>query len=140
MTDNGRVLGAVGFLVDITSAAAADTALRQANTRLDLLQRAGTQIGTTLDVHRTAGELAALAVPGLADRVAVDLLEPVLLGEDPPGANRGELRFRRLALLDAATPGPGNFAVGDLFTVPITRQPAGVFLRGNSWWRGARSR
>jgi PAS domain S-box-containing protein len=130
VTDNGRVLGAVGFLIDITSAAQADTALRQANTRLDLLQRAGTQIGTTLDLHRTAGELAALAVPRLADRVAVELLEPVLLGDDPPGANQGELRFRRLALLDAAIPGVGNFAVGDLFTVPITRQPAGVFLRG----------
>ena len=108
VTDNGRVLGAVGSLIDITGQVQADAALRQANTRLDLLQRAGSQIGTTLDLHRTAGELAALAVPGLADRVAVDLLEPVLLGEDPPNAHPGELRFRRLAVLDAATPGPGT--------------------------------
>ncbi|MCW2929652.1 MAG: domain S-box-containing protein [Actinomycetia bacterium] len=130
VTDNGRVLGAVGSFTDITGAVQAAAALRQANVRLDLLQRAGSQIGTTLDIHRTADELAALAVPGLADRVAVELLEPVLLGEDPTSTSAGELRFRRLALLDAATPGTGNFAVGDLFIVPITRQPAGVFLRG----------
>ena len=88
VTDNGRVLGAVGFLIDITGQAQADAALRQANTRLDLLQRAGTQIGTTLDLHHTAGELAALAVPGLADRVAVELLEPVLLGKTRPAPTR----------------------------------------------------
>ncbi|HUN36885.1 MAG TPA: PAS domain-containing protein, partial [Trebonia sp.] len=130
VTDHGRVIGAVGTLIDITGPAEAATALRQANSRLDLLQRAGSEIGTTLDVYRTAEELAALAVPDLADRVAVDLLDPVLLGEDPTSPRPGELRFRRLALLDSARPGHGNFAVDHLFIVPITRQPAGVFLRG----------
>jgi len=130
VTDSGRVIGAVGTLIDITGSAQAATALRQANSRLDLLQRAGSEIGTTLDVHRTAAELATLAVPELADRVAVDLLDPVLLGEDPTSPRADELRFRRLALLDSSTPGNGNFAVGQLFIVPITRQPAGVFLRG----------
>ncbi|HEY6788552.1 MAG TPA: SpoIIE family protein phosphatase [Trebonia sp.] len=130
VTYNGRVLGTVGSLTDITSSVQAGAALRQANVRLDLLQRAGSQIGTTLDIHRTAEELAALAVPELADRVAVDLLDPVLRGEDPTSTHPGELRFRRLAVLDAATAGTGNFAVDDLFIVPITRQPAGVFLRG----------
>jgi PAS domain S-box-containing protein len=129
VTNNGRVLGAVGSLIDITGAAQAATDLRQANSRLDLLQRAGSEIGTTLDVYRTAQELTALAVPGIADRVAVELLEPVLQGEEP-SPNPGELRFRRLAVLDSATAGPGNFAVGEPFVIPITSPQAGVFLRG----------
>jgi PAS domain S-box-containing protein len=129
VTDNDQVLGIVGTLLDITSAEEAATALRQANTRLDLLQRAGSEIGTTLDVYRTAQELVVLAVPEVADRVAVDLLDPLLHGEEPT-ADPDDLRFRRLALLDAATPGAGNFAVDEPFVIPISRQPAGVFLRG----------
>jgi PAS domain S-box-containing protein len=130
VTENGRVLGTVGTLIDITESAEAATALRQANSRLDLLQRASSEIGTTLDVYRTTEELATLAVPGIADRVAVDLLDPVLLEEDAASADPAELRFRRFALLDAATAGTGNFAVDQPFVVPITCQPAGVFLRG----------
>jgi PAS domain S-box-containing protein len=130
VTDNGRVLGAVSSLIDITGAVSADRERRQANARLDLLQRAGSEIGTTLDVYRTAEELATLAVPGLADRVAVEVLDQVMRGEDPASADLSELRFRRLAVLDSATAGAGNFAVDDLFIVPITCQPAGVFLRG----------
>jgi PAS domain S-box-containing protein len=127
--DNDELLGVVGTLLDVTGQAEADTALRRANARLDLLQRAGTEIGTTLDVYRTAQELAALAVPQVADRVAVDLLDPVLRGEDP-SPNAEELRFRRLAVLDAVTAGPGNFAVREPFTIPVSSQQAGVFLRG----------
>jgi serine phosphatase RsbU (regulator of sigma subunit) len=131
VTDKGRVLGVAGTLTDITESEQADTDLRQANSRLDLLQRAGSEIGTTLDVRRTAEELAALAVPGLADRVAVDLLDPVLL-EDPASGVPGILRFRRFAVMDSTAAGPGNFAIGECWTVPITRQPAVVFLRGEA--------
>ncbi|MBC2907849.1 SpoIIE family protein phosphatase [Streptomyces cupreus] len=48
---------------------------------LALVNEAGTQIGTTLDVLRTAQELADFAVPRFADFVVVDLLEPVLSTE-----------------------------------------------------------
>src|SRR5215469_16926282 len=65
VTDNGQVLGVLGFILDVTDRVQAVTALRQANARLDLLERAGRQIGTTLDVRRTATELADLAVPEL---------------------------------------------------------------------------
>src|SRR5258708_20532055 len=73
VTDNGQVLGVLGSLTDITGRVQAVTALRQAYARLDLLQRAGSQIGTTLDIPRTAGEPAALALPHPAGRLAVDL-------------------------------------------------------------------
>jgi PAS domain S-box-containing protein len=130
VTDDGRVLGAVGSLTDITGQVQAATALRQANARLDLLQRAGSQIGTTLDIHRTAEEFAALAVPELADRVTVDLLDPVLQGEDPLSAGPGALRFRRVAVRDAAAAATADFAVGDLITVPPAGRPVVTFLRG----------
>jgi len=129
--ENGRVLGVASTLTDVTEAARANRDLRQANSRLDLLQRAGSEIGTTLDVHRTAEELAALVVPGLADRVAVDLLDPFLL-ENPTGGEPGILRFRRFATLDVTAPGPGNFAIGEYWTVRITQQPAVAFLRGEA--------
>ncbi|MFF3331768.1 SpoIIE family protein phosphatase [Streptomyces sp. NPDC002888] len=53
-----------------------------ARRRLELLSEAGARIGTTLDVRRTAEELAETAVPRLADYVTVDLSEAVLRGEE----------------------------------------------------------
>ncbi|HTU71995.1 MAG TPA: SpoIIE family protein phosphatase [Trebonia sp.] len=130
VTDDGQVLGAVSFLADITGPVNAATALQQANSRLNLLQRAGSEIGTTLDVHRTAEELAALAVPKLADRAMVDLLESMLEGEDPADTSAQELRFRRVAVLDPGTTKMVDYAVGDLITMSASVGPIAAFLRG----------
>ncbi|MFF4840590.1 SpoIIE family protein phosphatase [Streptomyces collinus] len=48
---------------------------------LSLVNEAGTAIGRSLDVLRTAQELADFSVPRLADFVIVDLLEPVFSSE-----------------------------------------------------------
>ncbi|EKX65855.1 SpoIIE family protein phosphatase [Streptomyces ipomoeae] len=59
-----------------------------ARRRLELLSEASSRIGTTLEVRRTAEELAETAVPRLADFVTVDIPEAVLRGEestDPVG-------------------------------------------------------
>ncbi|OIJ87395.1 SpoIIE family protein phosphatase [Streptomyces colonosanans] len=48
---------------------------------LSLVNEAGTSLGRTLDVMRTAQELAEFAVPRFADLVVVDLLETVLSTE-----------------------------------------------------------
>ncbi|MBC9726639.1 SpoIIE family protein phosphatase [Streptomyces sp. TRM68367] len=53
-----------------------------ARERLELLYDASIRIGTTLDVTRTAEELAEVVVPRFADIVTVDLLEPVLRGDE----------------------------------------------------------
>ncbi|MEU9145484.1 SpoIIE family protein phosphatase [Streptomyces sp. NPDC048349] len=55
-----------------------------ARRRLELLAEASNRIGTTLDVSRTAWELAEIAVPRLADFVTVDMPEAVLRGEESP--------------------------------------------------------
>jgi len=128
--DDGQVLGAAGSLTDITDSVEAAAALRQANARLDLLQRAGSQIGTTLDIHRTAEELARLAMPEVADVVTVDLLDPVLQGEDPLTGSPDQLRFRRVAMRGAASVVRPGFAVGDLITRQATSRAMTAFSRG----------
>ena len=69
-----------------------------ARQRLTLLNEAGTRIGTTLDITRTAQELADLVVPRLADLAIVDLLDAVLGGHEPrPGPLVGPVELRRVA-------------------------------------------
>ncbi|MFC5198384.1 SpoIIE family protein phosphatase [Streptomyces kaempferi] len=55
-----------------------------ARERLQLVNEAGLRIGTSLDVTRTAQELADVCVPALADFVSVDLLDPPEHGGEPP--------------------------------------------------------
>ncbi|GAA0919806.1 hypothetical protein GCM10009549_38110 [Streptomyces thermoalcalitolerans] len=69
----------------------------QARRRLELLHEAGLRIGSTLDVTRTAEELAEVAVPGFADFAAVDLPGAVLDGEEPEPFHTGTV-LRRVAL------------------------------------------
>jgi PAS domain S-box-containing protein len=69
-----------------------------ARKRLNLLNHAGTHIGTTLDVTRTAQELADIAVPQFADLAVVDLLDAVLLADDANlGPPPGTVALRRVA-------------------------------------------
>jgi PAS domain S-box-containing protein len=121
--DNGHVLGVLASLTDVTDRV-------QANARLGLLERAGSQIGTTLDIHRTAEELAALAVPELADRIVIDLSDEMLQGEDPPRPGSGQLRLRRVALRDTATRAKIPYQAGDLITAPVTNPVARALSRG----------
>ncbi|YCK41660.1 SpoIIE family protein phosphatase [Actinomadura sp. ATCC 39365] len=67
---DGRPLGVYSVAIDISDSRARD--------RLALLRAASVRVGSTLDVWKTAQELADLAVPALADYVTVDLAEPVL--------------------------------------------------------------
>jgi GAF domain-containing protein len=69
-----------------------------ARRRLTLLNEAGTHIGTTLDVTKTAQELANIAVPQFADIAVVDLLDAVLLADDASlGPPPGTIALRRVA-------------------------------------------
>jgi PAS domain S-box-containing protein len=125
--ENGQVLGALGCFRDVTGQA---MSLRKAHA---LLERAGYQIGTTLDIHRTAGEFAGLAVPELADRIAIDLLDQVLQGENLPRTDPGVLQFRRVAVRDASkTRAKVSHKVGELITAPLTNPSAAAVWREKS--------
>ncbi|MBV2357873.1 SpoIIE family protein phosphatase [Streptomyces sp. J2-1] len=78
--------GSVTTLRDSTELRALSGRAEVARERLNMLYDAGVGIGTSLDVSRTAQELAELAVPRFADFVTVDLFDAVLKGEEPkPG-------------------------------------------------------
>ncbi|MFF5662614.1 SpoIIE family protein phosphatase [Streptomyces griseofuscus] len=84
----GGPAGSVTTLRDSTELRAVSGRAEVARERLNMLYDAGVGIGTSLDVTRTAEELAELAVPRFADFTTVDLFEPVLHGEEPrPGSD-----------------------------------------------------
>jgi PAS domain-containing protein/anti-sigma regulatory factor (Ser/Thr protein kinase) len=88
----GIPAGSVMTLRDSTELHAASGRAEAATARLKLLYDASLGIGTTLDVGRTARELAEVSVPRLADFVTVDLVEAVVEGDRPLGAQQQLLR------------------------------------------------
>ncbi|AQW47715.1 SpoIIE family protein phosphatase [Streptomyces violaceusniger] len=91
LDDESRVAGVMLSAHDMTGP-------RTARQRLTLLNEASVRIGSTLDIDRTAQELAEVAVPALADFVTVDLLPTVHDGGEPrPGSPGGHVLLRRVA-------------------------------------------
>ncbi|MFF0779085.1 SpoIIE family protein phosphatase [Streptomyces sp. NPDC003720] len=89
--------GSVVTLRDTTELAAITGRADVARQRLNLLYDAGVGVGTTLDVGRTAQELADVAVPRFADLVTVDLLDAVLRGWEPTAEGWRHLRRAAIA-------------------------------------------
>jgi serine phosphatase RsbU (regulator of sigma subunit)/anti-sigma regulatory factor (Ser/Thr protein kinase) len=81
-----------------------------ARQRLELLFDASTQIGSTLDVTRTAEELTEVAVPQLADIATVDLLPQVLTGEEPSARDE----VRRVAMTAVRADVSGLYQVDEV--------------------------
>ncbi|WP_062646348.1 SpoIIE family protein phosphatase [Streptomyces maremycinicus] len=116
----GRVLGAAASVVDVTERHRAAAEADRARRRLALIAEASTRVGTSLEVDRTARELAEIAVPQLADVVAVDILDSALACRRSRRPDNGAELFRALALkaahptvaLRAADP-PGDVAAYD---------------------------
>ncbi|MEU8774252.1 SpoIIE family protein phosphatase [Streptomyces sp. NPDC048606] len=79
----GRPEGCAVTIRDSTEMRILTSRAETARRRLKLLYDAGGDVGTTLDVVRTAEELAVVAVPRFADYVTVDLAEGVLEGDEP---------------------------------------------------------
>ncbi|MFF0199852.1 SpoIIE family protein phosphatase [Streptomyces sp. NPDC005017] len=104
---DGGVLGLAATVTDLTVRGRAEH-------RVGLLEQASAVIGSSLDVFRTAAELADIAVPAFADAIAVDVLDSVLHGEAPaPGPLLDAVTVRRAAF--AAMPGAdvaGVHAIG----------------------------
>ncbi|WP_128437394.1 SpoIIE family protein phosphatase [Streptomyces cyaneus] len=117
---SGRVLGAAISFVDVTERHRAAAEADRARRRLALVADASTRVGTTLEVERTARELAEIAAPELADVVAVDVLDSALACRRMRKPDNGPELFRALALkaaypsvaLRAADP-PGDLAAYD---------------------------
>ncbi|MGA5506390.1 SpoIIE family protein phosphatase [Streptomyces umbrinus] len=92
LTDaEGRVVGVCLSAHDFT-----DQYL--ARERLQIVNEASIRIGSTLDVTRTAQELADVCVPALADFVSIDLVDPPEHGSEPyTGPISAPVSLRRAA-------------------------------------------
>ncbi|MFE3167486.1 SpoIIE family protein phosphatase [Streptomyces sp. NPDC059224] len=94
----GRVLGAATSVVDVTERHRAAAEADRARRRLALIADASARVGTSLEVERTAHELAEIATPVLADVVAVDVLDSALALRRSRRPENGPELFRALAL------------------------------------------
>ncbi|WP_239472069.1 SpoIIE family protein phosphatase/ATP-binding protein [Streptomyces sp. NEAU-S7GS2] len=139
---HGGAAGTVVTLRDSTELRALAGRADVSQERLKLIYDAGLRIGTTLDVGRTAEELAAVAVPRFADVVTVELLEPVLRGDEPAAGASAELR--RMAV-DGVPEEAAIYRVGEVLRyVPGTPMATGLTsgrpvligdLLGSDAWR-----
>ncbi|SCK13539.1 SpoIIE family protein phosphatase [Streptomyces sp. WMMB 322] len=111
--ENGRLRG-------VCFSAQEQTEQYAAQQRLLVLNKAGTRIGTTLDISRTAQQLSDVAVPEFADFVSVDLLTFLERGEEPPpGARAGPVVLRRAGQRSVTGGKPEDLVVpGDVITYP----------------------
>ncbi|MEV8045299.1 SpoIIE family protein phosphatase [Streptomyces griseoluteus] len=95
----GKVLGVAVSVVDVTARHLAAAEIAAAHRHLATLSEASADIGSTLDLRQTAGELAAAVVPRFADLATVDLLESVATGRrTAPG---DQARFVAVAVAPA---------------------------------------
>ncbi|MFD8813603.1 PAS domain-containing protein [Streptomyces sp. NPDC059627] len=84
------------------------TEQRRARLHLGVLRQAGARIGSSLDITRTAQDIADLLVPAVADMASVDLAEAVFDGDEPAKwLGGGDLHLR-----DAARAPADAFEVG----------------------------
>ncbi|MGW8379006.1 SpoIIE family protein phosphatase [Streptomyces sp. ODS28] len=95
--------GVVATLRDTTELRTLSDRAEGARERLTLLNDVGLRIGTSLEVPRTAEELAEATAPRFADVVTVDVADALLHGNEPEA---DALALRRTAVRGAA--------VGDL--------------------------
>ncbi|WP_137990998.1 SpoIIE family protein phosphatase [Streptomyces vilmorinianum] len=92
----GRAIGVIASLLDITDQQQAHIDAETGRRRLALLSEASIRIGSTLELERTAQELADLAVPRFADAVTVDVLDTLAHGDEPGMGLAGGVALRRL--------------------------------------------
>ncbi|WP_417801363.1 SpoIIE family protein phosphatase [Streptomyces cinereospinus] len=106
---SGRPSGVTVLLTDAT-------AQWRATRRLRLRHQAAIRVGSSLDVRRTAQDVADVLVPDFAELVAVDLAEPVLAGDEPSKTlGAGDPHLRRMAVRGAEGWPAGLLRPGDAF-------------------------
>ncbi|MET9960719.1 SpoIIE family protein phosphatase [Streptomyces sp. NPDC006326] len=91
----------------------------------------GARIGTTMDIARTAQELADAAVPRLADFACIDLLDPPPREETSSGPVAGPVTVRRTAVRSVLEgSAESRVAVGDTAVYPPLSPPVECLAAG----------
>lgn len=105
--ERGRPTGVVALYIDTTDQ-------WRARRDLDLARKTAERVGGSLDVMRTAQDLADVMAPAFGDFAAVDLAEAVFDGDEP--AKRlggGDLCLRNAAMAPATEGWPAGIERGD---------------------------
>ncbi|KUL47126.1 protein phosphatase [Streptomyces regalis] len=113
----GQRVGVIASLIDITEGQRAHLEAERARRRLALLAEAGTQMGSTLDLTRTAQEVVRVLVPRLADSADVQLLEEAMAPDETAASAHGVVRRAAAAFTDPDAPAD-HLAVGMTMQVP----------------------
>nr|WP_203605983.1 SpoIIE family protein phosphatase [Streptomyces sp. SID8014] len=113
----GHPTGVAVFLTDATEH-------WRAAQRAELRHRASAGVGNSLDIERTAQEIADTLVPQFADLAWVDLADAVLAGEEPPkNTAGGDLLLRRVAVRSADGPWPDQLLPVGATVPPFPDRP-----------------
>ncbi|MFH8496549.1 SpoIIE family protein phosphatase [Streptomyces coeruleorubidus] len=124
--DSGRVRG-----VCVTAHDFSDQ--YRSRERLQLVNEASVRIGTTLDVTRTAQELADVCVPALADFVSVDLLDVREHGGESAGPPTPPVSLRRAAHQSVNSGSPEAVAKpGQVDVYPESSPQAASLIAGHA--------
>ncbi|WP_377272687.1 PAS domain-containing protein [Peterkaempfera sp. SMS 1(5)a] len=118
----GEIVALAHLVADVTEEA-------QARERLALVNDSSVSIGSTLDVLRTAQELADFAVPRFADYAYVNLLDAVFSGAEPVAGPPVDAAPLRRAAKTMITGGPEvrMVAIGEID--PMASRPGSPTLR-----------
>jgi PAS domain S-box-containing protein len=113
---NGEVLGLVASAVDVTER-------EKARSRLAFLDSVRTQVGQQLNVGAVCRELVEAVVPAFAPIAAVEVIDDVIRGEEPPAVPvHSDVLLRR-----AAFEGPiPVYTVGEVHQMPTGTPFSGV--------------
>ncbi|MFE9497701.1 SpoIIE family protein phosphatase [Streptomyces collinus] len=112
----GRPAGVAALYID-------DTDQLRARRQLDLAHRAAERVGGSLDVVRTAQDLADVLVPAFGDLAAVDLAEAVFDGDEPvERLGGGNLHLRNAALAPTTADWPSGIQRGNVVP-PLSDHP-----------------
>ncbi|MEU8852167.1 SpoIIE family protein phosphatase [Streptomyces sp. NPDC048564] len=109
------------------------TEQHRARERLVLLNDVSAQVGSTLDVMRTAQEMADVAVGRLADFISIDLLDGLFRGVEPRPSAAGSVALRRAAQR-SVLPGTPEAVIqpGQVDHYPESSPPARCLHTGRS--------
>jgi serine phosphatase RsbU (regulator of sigma subunit)/anti-sigma regulatory factor (Ser/Thr protein kinase) len=102
----GRPTGVAALYIDSTDHL-------RARRQLDLTREVAKRVGGSLDVVRTAQDLADVLVPAFGDLASVNLAQPVFHGDEPPKRlGGGDLQLRTAALAPATAVWPAGIKRG----------------------------
>lgn len=125
-TSKGQVRHVLVTAVDVTEQ-------HRAHERLALLNDVSARVGSTLDVTRTAQEMADAAVGRLADFVTIDLLDSLLRGVEPRPSRSGAVALRRAAQQSVLDGVPeAVIRPGEVDHYPASAPPVRCLVTGRS--------